>query len=171
MNRRGLLNTSLYIAPALAMTACAAQLQQVGNAIGSGAVAKIVSYVQGALSGLSVLAATFLPTSTSVSDSLKALQNFAASIGSSISTNASWLTGSTATQVGNLISAVVKAIQLGLSVLPGGATLTLAMTVVGGIEAAIPTLVGFIDSLVSPSTPAVGAPAPAVSSMLRLMVP
>jgi hypothetical protein len=172
MNRRSLLNTSFFVAPALALAACASTLATVGTAIGSGAVAKVVSYVQGALSGLSVLAATFLPTSTQVSSALASLQAFATSIGSNISAGASWLTGSTATQFSGLVSGVLNAMRAGLALLPAGNTLTLAMDILAGIESAIPVAVNFIAGLFSgaASTPATAAMAPQ-TSVLRFMVP
>lgn len=180
MNRRALLSTSTLIPGAIAvatLTACASTATTIGTAIGSGAVAKAVSYVQSFLTAASVLAASFVPTNTQISTAIGALEAFATSIGTQVAAGASWLTGTTATQFGSLASSVVTALQAGLGLLPGGATLTLAQTVLAGLSAAIPSAVSFFNSLFASTQPAplaaaamfVAAPVPAVK-VLRLMV-
>ena len=179
MNRRLLLSTSALALPALAGCAAIQNLTNgAGTAAGQAAVAKLVSYVQAAVTGLTTLLTTFgsamsASARTTAQDALNALNAVATSIGNAVSSGAAASSAaSTAQNVGTLIQTAANAIILGLQAVPGlGPAVAVGIGIAQEVVAFIPTITQFIASLTNPSGPTVSAsmfnPAPALAVMVR----
>ena len=174
MNRRSLLASTSLAVPAAAVVACS-QIQSAVTTLGGPATAaqivKVLSYLQGGVSGLSTVVTIFgalipPPYGTEAQVALTALTAAAQAFGQALQTGAA--AGSAAGSLAGietLFGSAASALLAGLQSLPNpNGTILQAIATVESVQAWAPTITAMVDGLLGLAAPKpVPSPAAALS--------
>jgi len=163
-------STTALVAVPFALAACSNFATTAGAAAGSAAVTKAVAYVQAGVSSLNaVLVAFGANIPATVSAAMTDLENVATQVGASVTSGLSTVTtGTTLATVEKFGTIAVDAVVAGLSVLPGGGTITAAINIAKDVGALWPAVTALANTIISPATVAVPVAAAANPALGRL---